>query len=697
MKIQSNLQFACPFVLMVLTNCSEMKKEMNPPIAAQKPKELVMHGDVRKDLYYWLNDRENPEVIAYLEAENAYQKEMMKATEGLQEELFTEIKSRIKEDDDTAPYLSNGYYYFTKYEKGKEYPIYCRYPSGNDKAIEVILDVNVLAEGHAYYQVGNFEVSPDNAVMAFCVDTVSRRQYSVYIKDLKTGKITETTIKNTNANITWMNDNQTLVYVENNPQTLRSEKVYALYHEKDETFYTYVHRSITKKYLFVHSSSTVSSESRYTTTDDLTFNFKVFQKRERNLEYSVEDGGDGFYIHTNMGAKNFKIAKTSYDKTDKSNWVDVQAGSDKVFVEGMNLTKNYMVVSERENGLTRLKVVNRATGTANFIQQNDETYTLYSGTNEEYESLDYLYGYTSLTTPSTTYKLNLKTQQKEIVKQQEIPGGYDLSSLESKRLFAKANDGTLIPISIVYKKGKGQGSKQSLLLYGYGSYGYSMDASFSVSRLSLLDRGFAFAIAHIRGGQEMGRAWYENGKMLNKKNTFTDFINCAEFLVQEKYTTPEHLFAMGGSAGGLLMGAISNMRPDLFKGIVAQVPFVDVVTTMLDESIPLTTGEYDEWGNPNDSTYYHYIKSYSPYDNVVAQDYPAMLITTGLHDSQVQYWEPAKWIAKLRTLNTGKAPIMMYCNMDTGHGGASGRFERFKEIAMEYAFIIQQNSGGDSF
>jgi len=689
---------------LLLTNCSEMPETntVAQPVAKKIPHRLEMHGDVRIDNYYWLNDRENPEVIDYLNQENAYREFVMAGTKDLQQKLYDEMVGRIKKDDSSVPYQLEGWWYYTRYEGEKEYPLYCRKKGSLEAPEEIMLDVNELAKGHAYYQVGGVSVRPDKKMIAFGVDTVSRRIFTIHFKDLETGQVLAETIENTTGGATWAEDGKTLFYSRKNETTLRSERILKhklgsastadveVYYEKDETFNCGVYKSKSKKFIIIGSSATLSDEYRYVDASTPDADFKIFQPRERNLEYGIAHFDDHWYIRTNKdGATNFKVMRTPIAATAKENWTDLLPHNPDIYIEGMELFKNYFVVEERSNGLTQMRVQRWDLNEPRFIDFGEETYTAYLGTNPDFNSDVLRYGYTSLTTPNSVIDYHMGTNQKTVLKEQEVVGGYDKTQYASQRIWATAADGKKVAISLVYKKDMKKDFGNPLLLYGYGSYGVTIDPTFSSTRLSLLDRGFVFAIAHIRGGQYLGRDWYEDGKFLNKKNTFTDFIACAEHLVAQKYTTKAQLFAEGGSAGGLLIGAVVNLRPDLFTGVIAAVPFVDVVTTMLDESIPLTTGEYDEWGNPNDKTYYDYMLSYSPYDQVKKADYPAMLITTGLHDSQVQYWEPAKWIAKLRDYRTNKdKPLLMFCNMETGHGGASGRFEVYKETAMEYAFLL---------
>ena len=671
---------------------------MTQPKAKKIPKTLSKHNHERIDNYYWLNERENPEVIEYLNAENAYTKAMLEPTEALQKELFDEITAKIVKDDSSVPYENDGYWYYARYEDGKDYPIYCRKKETLDADEVILLDVNVLAEGHAYYAVGGLSISPDNAMLCYGVDKVSRRIYTLYFKNLETGETLEETIENTTGGASWANDNKTLFFTQMEKDTLRAYKVFRyelgskkqteIYHEKDDTFGVSVSKSKSKKYIMIESYSTLSTETQILLADEPLGEFKVFAKRERDLEYTVEHKDDKFYIETNYEAKNFRLMVCGLDATSKENWTELIAHREDVLLEGFELFNDYLVLEEKQNGLTHIRIINTQTDESYYLDFGEEVYDAYISTNLNFDTHLLSYGYNSLTTPDSTIEFNMQTKEKKLLKETKILGDFNKDDYESKRAWATAKDGKKIPISIVYKKGLVLDGSNPTLQYAYGSYGYSMDASFSISRLSLLDRGFVYAIAHIRGGEELGRAWYEDGKLLTKMNTFTDFIACSEFLIAEGYTSKEKLFAQGGSAGGMLMGGIANMRPELYKGVVAQVPFVDVVTTMLDDTIPLTTGEYDEWGNPNEKEYYDYMLAYSPYDNVEKKAYPNMLVTTGLHDSQVQYWEPAKWVAKLRDYKTDDNMLLMHINMDTGHGGASGRFEAFKEVAMVYGFIL---------
>jgi len=693
--------FASVFIFLSCKDSNPMN-EIQPPIAKVKDTILEMHGDKRVDPYYWLNDRENPEVIAYLEQENSYYQQMTAHTKELQQTLFEEMKSRIKEDDSSVPYFYNGYYYQTKYEKGQEYPIYIRRKGTLTAKEEVLFNCNDMAKGKAYFQLGTMSVSPDNKLAAFATDVVSRRLYTIQIKNLETGEILADKIENANPNLVWAEDSKTIFYTTKNSKTLRSEKVYKhtigqeakadeiVYFEKDETFDVFVSKTKSKKYVLIGSNSTMTTEYQFLDANQPNGKFQVFQSRIRGLEYDIDHFDGNFYILTNhQKATNFKVMKTPENKTEVTNWTNVIDHREDVLVEGIEIFKDYLVVEERSEGLNKIRIKKWDGTSDSYLPFESETYTASLGTNPDFNATSLRYSYQSLSTPPSVMEYHMQTKEKKVLKEVEVLGGkFNKENYEEKRLWATVTDGTKVPISIVYKKGIKLNGKNPLLQYAYGSYGYSMDARFDSDRLSLIDRGFVYAIAHIRGGEEMGRQWYEDGKLLKKKNTFTDFIDCSKFLITQKYTSPEHLYAMGGSAGGLLMGAVININPELYHGVIAAVPFVDVVTTMLDDSIPLTTSEYDEWGNPNDKVYYDYMKSYSPYDNIQAKTYPNLLVTTGLHDSQVQYWEPAKWVAKLRTVKENKNLIFLDTNMDAGHGGASGRFESLKETAKEYAFLL---------
>lgn len=687
----------------------ENQMSIQPPKADKIAKNLEIHGDVRIDNYYWLNDRDNEEVIDYLERENDYYEKMTAHTKQFQADLFEEMKSRIKEDDESVPYFYNGYYYITRFEKDKDYPIYSRKKDSLTAPEEILFNVNEMAEGHSYYNLRGINVSKDNKWVAFGVDTVSRRKYTLYIKNLETGEILPEAIALTTGGSTWANDNKTLFYTRKDEQTLRSNQIYRhtrgaaaetdklVFLEDDETFGTYVYKTKSDKFLVIGSYSTLTSEFRILNADNPLGEFSIFQQRTRGLEYGISHYEDHFYIVTNKDkATNFKLMKTPEDKTSMKNWEDVIPHREDVLLEDVDIFKDYLVVSERAEGLNKIRIMRWDETADYYLPFQSETYTAYPLQNVEFDTDILRYSYNSLTTPASVIDFNMKTQEKEVKKETEVLGGtFKKENYESKRVWATAADGTKIPISMVYRKGMQQNGENPLLLYAYGSYGSTIDPYFSSVRLSLLDRGFIYAIAHVRGGQYLGRKWYEDGKLLKKKNTFTDFVDASKFLISENYTSNSHLYASGGSAGGLLMGAVVNLAPELYNGVVAAVPFVDVVTTMLDDSIPLTTGEYDEWGNPNEEEYYHYMKSYSPYDNVTAKDYPNMLVTTGLHDSQVQYWEPAKWVAKLRELKTDNHILLLQTNMKAGHGGASGRFEALKEVAMDYAFLLDMEGISD--
>lgn len=680
----------------------KMSDKLQPPVAKIVPKTLEKHGDKRIDNYYWLNERENPEVIDYLNKENEYYQKSTAHTKQLQDELFLEMKGRIKEDDSSVPYFYNGYYYITRYETGKDYPIYARKKGSLDAKEEILFDCNEMAKGHSYFNLGGLNISEDNKWAAFGVDLVSRRQYTIQIKNLETGEILPVKLENTTGGSTWAGDNKTLFYTRKDAQTLRSDKIYKhtlgtdasadtmVFHEKDDTFGTFVYKEKSKKYLVIGSSSTLTSEYQILESKNPNGEFRIFQKRTRGLEYSISHYGDSFYIVTNKDkATNFKLMKTPETATSAENWKDLIGHRKDVLLEGIEIFKDYLVVEERSNGLNKIQIRPWNGKGEYYLPFESETYTAYTTTNVDFDTEILRYGYQSMATPSSVIDFNMRTQEKKVLKEQEVLGGkFDKNNYIEERVWATATDGTKVPISMVYRKGIKKDGKNPLLLYAYGSYGATMDPYFSSTRLSLLDRGFIYAIAHIRGGEDLGREWYENGKLLKKINTFTDFIDCSKFVIAEKYTSASHLYAEGGSAGGLLMGAIVNMAPELYNGVIAQVPFVDVVTTMLDDTIPLTTGEYDEWGNPNEKVYYDYMLSYSPYDQVKKQDYPNMYVSTGLHDSQVQYFEPAKWVAKLRVMKTNDKQLFLDTNMDAGHGGASGRFEALKELAKEFAFLL---------
>jgi len=682
---------------------------------------MTIHGDTRVDDYYWMRltdeqksakekDRHTQEVVDYIDAENDYTESRLKHTKKFQDKLFDEIVGRIKKDDESVPYLDNGYFYYTRYEKGKEYAIHCRKKESLDGEEEILLDENVLAKGHDYFAVGGMDVSPDNQWMSYGVDLVSRRIYTIYFKNLVTGDVLKQTIPNSTGSVAWANDNKTVFYTSKNEVTLLPEKIWRhkvgtdsakdelVYEEKDQSFYNGVYRSKSGEFIIIWNSSTLVNDYHILSANDPDGEFNNFSPRGTEHEYSIDHYQDKFYIITNWEAKNNRLMETSENATDMGNWKEVIAHRNDVHLLGMEIFKDHLVLNERKDGLRGLRVINQKNGQDEYINFGEQTYTARISVNEEFNTNILRYGYTSMVTPSSTYDYNMNTGEITLMKQQEVVGGYDQSLYRSERHYALARDGQPVPISLVYKKDlkndptfNNQGAPdnpQNLLLYAYGSYGSTRDPYFSSTRLSLLDRGFIYAIAHVRGSQIYGRQSYDDGKMLNKKNTFTDFIDAGKYLVKEGLTDPNHLFAEGGSAGGLLIGAIVNMAPELWKGTIAAVPFVDVVTTMLDASIPLTSNEWDEWGNPEEKKYYDYMLSYSPYDQVIDQVHPNMLVTSGFFDSQVQYWEPLKWMAKLRDNWQGENVLYLHMNMDAGHGGKSGRFRRYREVALEYAFLF---------
>lgn len=691
-----------------------------PPEVAKKPHEMTNHGHTRVDDYYWMRlsddqksaeqkDTHTQEVVNYIDVENDYTESRLKHTKKLQDNLFNEIVGRIKKDDESVPYLDNGYFYYTRYEKGKEYAIHCRKKGSLDSVEEILLDENVLSKGHDYFAVGGMDISPDNQWMSYGVDLVSRRIYTIYFKNLRTGDIIEQTIPNATGNVAWANDNKTVFYTSKNEVTLLSEKIWRhkvgtdsakddlVYEEKDDSFYNGVYRSKSGEFIIIYNSSTLVNDYHILSTNNPGGNFKNFSPRGTEHEYGIDHYKDKFYIISNWKAKNNCLMETSENATDMSNWKEVLPHRDQVHLLGMEIFKDHLVLNERKDGLRGLRVINQKSGKDEYINFGEQTYTASISVNEEFNTNVLRYSYTSMVSPSSTYDYNMDSGEKSLMKQQEVVGGYDQELYKSERRYALARDGQPIPISMVYKKdlknkvtfnSQGSNNPQNVLLYAYGSYGATMDPYFSSTRLSLLDRGFIFAIAHVRGSQIYGRKSYDDGKMLNKKNTFTDFIDVGKYLIKDGLTDSDHLFAEGGSAGGLLIGAVVNMAPELWKGAIAAVPFVDVVTTMLDASIPLTSNEWDEWGNPVEKKYYDYMLSYSPYDQVKNQAYPNILVTSGFFDSQVQYWEPLKWIAKLRDHWQGDNDLYLHMNMDAGHGGKSGRFRRYREVALEYAFMF---------
>lgn len=673
---------------------------LEAPKAPKIEKKLEIHNHQRIDNYYWLNEKENPKVIKYLNEENEYCNSIMEDTKEFQDKLFEEMKGRIKQNDSSVPFKDNGYLYYNRFEEGKEYAFNCRKKESLESNEEVLFDQNKMAEGTSYFSLGGYSVSPNNKIVGFGVDLISRRQYNLRFKNIETNELYPETIPNTDGSCVWANDNKTVFYTLKD-ETLREYKILrhtlgndvskdeVIYEEKDDTFYAHCYKSKSDRFIVIASTSTMADEYRILSADKPEGECKIFAPRKRGIEYSIYHFENKFYIRTNWNAQNFKLMECPIEKTERENWKDVIAHREDVLIEGLELFKDFMVLEERRNGITDLRIINNKTNEDYKIDFEESAYHVGTSVNREYETNTLRFYYTSMTTPTSSFDFDMINKSRILLKQQEVLGGFDKNNYKTERVFATASDGTKIPISLVYHKDTKLDGNAPLLEYGYGSYGISMDVGFSSEALSLLDRGFVYAIAHIRGGEDMGRAWYENGKLLKKKNTFTDFIECENYLVKEKYTSKDRIFARGGSAGGLLMGAVANMAGTNYKGIIAVVPFVDVVTTMLDESIPLTTGEYDEWGNPNDKTYYNYMLSYSPIDNIEKKEYPNLLVMTGLHDSQVQYYEPAKWVAKLRDYKTDKNLLLFNCNMDAGHGGASGRFRRLHETALQYAFMFK--------
>lgn len=686
-----------------------------PPQAEKHDHLITAHGHQRNDPYFWMRlseeQRSAPEpdahtqrVMDHLVQENAYADSLLAPVEDLRERLFKELRSRIKEEDLSVPYRENGYWYNHRFEQGKEYAVHMRAKAGADggmpDVLEDFMNENTMAEGHDYFDLGDLEISPDNTLCAYSVDTIGRRQYEVRFKDLRTGVDLPDVITNTSGGGAWA-DNRTFFYSRKD-KTLRNHQVLrhtlgtdesmdvVVFHETDAAFSCDVYRDRCDAFVMISTGSTMSTEEWYLPVSEPLGLFRVFLAREEEHEYSVQHANGEFFILTNWNAKNFRFMKCTLENTAKEAWVEVLAHREEVLLEDVDLFKDHFVFSERAEGLTHLRVHRISSGAEHAIVFNDPAYVAYTGTNPEFDSVKLRYGYTSLTTPSGIYEHDLIAGTDVLLKQQEVIGTFHAADYASERLWVTARDGARVPISLVYRRGTPLNGSAPLLLYGYGSYGISVEPTFSSARLSLLDRGFVFAIAHIRGGEELGREWYEQGRMEDKQNTFNDFIDCAEHLRAKGYADPQRLFCMGGSAGGLLVGAVTNMRPDLWAGVVAEVPFVDVVSTMLDESIPLTTGEFDEWGDPKEREAYDRMLSYSPYDNVKDAAYPAMLVLTGFHDSQVQYWEPAKWVQRLREHQLGEAPIILKTNMDAGHGGASGRFERLKEVALIYTFLLQR-------
>ncbi|MEW5993565.1 MAG: S9 family peptidase [Candidatus Zixiibacteriota bacterium] len=696
-RVLISVVILCGLLVSLYTGCGT-KQLPEPPTAGVAAKVDTIYGEVRVDNYYWLRERDNPEVIGYLEAENAYTEAVMEHTEKLQSKLFEEMKGRIKETDLSVPYCLDEYFYYSRTEEGKQYKIYCRKQGSLDAEEEILLDANELAAGLDYFHLGSYKPGPNHQLLAYSVDTNGSETYAVYVKDLESGELFPDVIDSTSGNIEWANDSKTLFYTTLD-EAKRPFKLYRhelgsktedplIHHEKDDAFFLWVGKTRSRQYLLMSLGSMTTTEVHFLNADNPKGKFKVIHPRQHEMEYYADHHGDRFFIRTNDKAKNFKLVEAPVGNPGKKNWKTVIAHRDSVKLDDFDLFQDHLVIYERENGLRNMRVRNLHSGNEHYVMFPEPVYTFWPQDNHEFDTTVVRFSYMSLVTPKSVFDYDMVTKERELKKQTEVLGGYDPNEYQSERLFAVAGDGTRIPISIVYRKGMVKNGANPLVLYGYGAYGASMDPYFSSNRVSLLDRGFIYALAHIRGGGEMGEHWYDQGKMLNKKNTFTDFIACAEYLIAEKYTSPEHLIISGGSAGGLLMGAVTNMRPDLFKGVIADVPFVDVINTMLDPSIPLTVIEYEEWGNPNVEEYYDYIRSYSPYDNVEAKGYPNILITAGLNDPRVQYWEPAKWTAKLRATKTDTNRLLLKTNMGAGHGGASGRYDYLKEIAFEYAFIL---------
>jgi oligopeptidase B len=679
-----------------------MKTRKNQPQVAKKPKPMEIHKDVRVDDYYWLNEKENPEVIQYLNDENTYFNDLTKGTAELQEELFQEMKSRLKEDDASVPVKKNGYFYYSRYEEGGQYPIHCRKKGSLENEEEIVFNVNEMAKDFSYYSLSSYQFSPNNRFVAYSVDTVSRRKYTIHIKDIETGELFSEKIENTSGPVVWANDNKTFFYTHKDPDDLRESKIrkhtldssakedIEIYYEADDIFNCYVSKSKSGKYIFINSYSTLTTENQYLNADTPHEDFTIFQKRTKGLEYHVKHSLGQFIILTNKDkASNYKIMTCSDDSTSKENWQTFIDHNKDTFIDDFIGTKNFIAIEERSNGLKKIRIVDLNKSTDFYINFDEETYDVSLSGNASFETETIRYNYNSFTTPNSVIDFDIKTKAKTIKKEQEVLGGkFKKENYLSKRVWATARDGKKVPISMVYHKDTVISKDTPFLLYAYGSYGITIPDYFSSVRLSLLDRGFVYATTHIRGSQYLGKEWYEDGKFFKKMNTFTDFIDSAKYLIENKYTSPEHLYAQGGSAGGLLMGAIVNLDSKLFNGVHAAVPFVDVMTTMLDDTLPLTTGEYEEWGNPNEKEAYEYMLSYSPYDNVTKKDYPNMLVTTGLHDSQVQYFEPAKWVAKLRDFKTDNNLLLLQTDMEVGHGGASGRFDGLKDKARDYSFFI---------
>jgi len=676
-----------------------------PPVAAVRPHAVTSPFGVRNDPYYWLRDdeRADPEVLAYLKEENAYRERSMARAKPLEDALYEEIIARLKQDDSSVPYRKNGFWYHTRFEPGKEHPIYARRRTSLDAPEEIMLDVNSLAAGHDYYRIGAIEVSPNGQWLAFCEDTVGRRQFTLRFKNLGSGEIQSAAIADVEPDLAWAADNRTVLYVEKDPETLLGLYVkkhvlgedpaddVLVFEQTDLKFYTGVSKSKSDAYVFIRMESTLSSEWRYAHAEDPELKFEIFLAHEPDHEYDIEHLGDSFIVRTNLSARNFRLARAAIGAhTNPAAWLDVVAHRDDTYIEDFDVFDGFLALAVRSGGLRKICIHMLGLDSEFFIASDEAAYSNALSVNPELDSEIVRYAYSSLTTPTTIYDYNVRTRQQILLKRDPVLGSFDPGDYVTEFLSAPARDGAQVPVSLVYRKGVKRDGSAPLLQYGYGSYGLSMDPSFAPARLSLIDRGVVYAIAHVRGGEELGRAWYDDGRLLHKRNSFNDFLDVTHMLVARGVAAKDKVFAMGGSAGGMLMAAVANMSPEDYRGIVAQVPFVDVVTTMLDESIPLTTNEYDEWGDPRERKYHDYMLSYSPYDNVCAKAYPAMFVTTGLWDSQVQYYEPAKWVAKLRALKTDRNRLLLHVEMEAGHGGKAGRFQRYREIAMEYAFILDE-------
>jgi oligopeptidase B len=690
-----------PSILMTTTVLSPATADesVKPPAAKKVRRVATLHGQPWTDDYFWLRDKANPDVAGYLEAENAYTDAVMRPTEDLQATLYKEMLSHIQETDVSVPYREGAYFYYSRTEEGKQYPIYCR-KKGDVKAPEqVLLDLNELAEGQKFMAIGAYTVTDDGNLLAYTTDNTGFREYTLHVKDLRTGELRPETAEKVGS-VAWANDGQTLFYTTDDPAK-RPYRLYRLrlgaslpgdlvYEEKDELFRIGVGRSRSKGFIFLGSGSHTTSEVRYIPADQPAAEWKVVAPRRHEHEYDVDHHGDRFYIRTNDKGRNFRLVSAPVSDPRPEGWTEVVAHRPDVMLEGIELFKNHYVLIERERGLPEFRVTDFRTGASHSIEFPEPAYSAFSGANAEFDTPVFRYTYQSLVMPNSVFDYDMDKKTAVLLKEQPVPGGFDRANYASERLFATAGDGVKVPISLVYRKGMKRDGTTPMLLTGYGAYGYPYPVMFSSNRLALLDRGMAFAIAHIRGGGEMGKAWHDQGRMMNKKNTFSDFIAAAEFLMAEKYTARDRLAIEGGSAGGLLMGAVTNMRPDLFKVVVSKVPFVDVINSMVDASLPLTAGEWEEWGDPRKKPDYDYMLSYSPYDQVAAKDYPALLVKTSFNDSQVMYWEPAKYVARLRTVKTDKNPLILKTNMAAGHGGASGRYDYLREVAFDYAFVLTQ-------